>query len=541
VCTKHSHIAALIHTMSSSHKPEWATFDVESTNGKNPCELFNLLNGEWVKAKATIPLPDPMNGDEFIHMPNTSSDEIDPFVASLNSCPKSGLHNVYKSPERYIMWGEVSSRLAAEMHKPEVIHYWARLIQRVCPKHYDQAYGEVKVTRTFLENFGGDNVRFLARGFSNPGNHVGQRSNGLRWPYGPVALVSPFNFPLEIPVLQLMGALYMGNKVILKAASTTSVVVEHWIRFMHHCGAPKTDVDFICCGGRVMGELIDRAQPRMLQFTGSCGVAETLCKVVKGKVRIEDAGFDWKVLGPDVQQEDYVAWQCDQDAYALSGQKCSAQSALFVHENWVKAGLYDKLKAIAEKRTLSDLSIGPVLSMKTEEMLDHAKNLASLPGARVLFGGKPLEGHSIPKCYGAIQPTAVFVPLKEILKDENFGLATTEIFGPFQIVTEYKDDEIDDVLAALEKMDQHLTAAIVSNDPYFQQRMLSATVNGTTYVGIRARTTGAPQNHWFGPAGDPRGAGIGTFEAIRYVWSCHREVIEDVGPISSNWKAPPPS
>ena len=36
------------------------------------------------------------------------------------------------------------------------------------------------------------------------------------------------------------------------------------------------------------------------------------------------------------------------------------------------------------------------------------------------------------------------------------------------------------------------------------------------------RTTGAPQNHWFGPAGDPRAAGIGTIEAIRMVWSCHR-------------------
>lgn len=42
----------------------------------------------------------------------------------------------------------------------------------------------------------------------------------------------------------------------------------------------------------------------------------------------------------------------------------------------------------------------------------------------------------------------------------------------------------------------------------------------------------------FGPAGDPRGAGIGTPEAIRLVWSCHREVIQDVGPIPDGWKTP---
>ena len=73
--------------------------------------------------------------------------------------------------------------------------------------------GEVKVTADFLNNFGGDNVRFLARSFGVPGDHYGQFSNGYRWPYGAVAIVAPFNFPLEIPVLQLMGSLFMGNKV----------------------------------------------------------------------------------------------------------------------------------------------------------------------------------------------------------------------------------------------------------------------------------------------------------------------------------------
>lgn len=42
----------------------------------------------------------------------------------------------------------------------------------------------------------GDNVRFLAKSFNVPGDHVGQASTGYRWPFGPVAIVSPFNFPL---------------------------------------------------------------------------------------------------------------------------------------------------------------------------------------------------------------------------------------------------------------------------------------------------------------------------------------------------------
>ena len=59
---------------------------------------------------------------------------------------------------------------------------------------------------------------------------------------------------------------------------------------------------------------------------------------VAPQVFLEDAGFDWKILGPDVSNEAYVAWQCDQDAYACSGQKCSAQSVLFMHSNWAQAG-----------------------------------------------------------------------------------------------------------------------------------------------------------------------------------------------------------
>lgn len=81
----------------------------------------------------------------------------------------------------------------------------------------------------------------------------------------------------------------------------------------------------------------------------------------------------------------------------------------------------------------------------------------------------------------------------------------------------------------LESHEHHLTAGIVSNDVKFINYILKNTVNGVTYVGKRARTTGAPQNHWFGPSNDPRGSGIGTIEAILGVWSNHREIVYDYG------------
>jgi len=525
-------------------QPTWATVNPETLSGANPAKLQNLCAGQWVDTKEYIDIPDPLNGEAFIQMPNTKGNEMEPFVASAAAVGKTGLHNPLKNTERYVMYGEIFHQVGHELSRPEVLDYFAMLVARVMPKSYYQAWYEVKVTADFYKNFGGDNCRFTAGGIHVPGDHAGQESRGYRWPFGPVALVSPFNFPIEIPGLQIGGALMMGNHLTLKAASTVSIVMEQFVRLLVHCGMPMTDMNFINCGGRAMGELLTKAPFRVTQFTGSSVTAEMLALDLKGKIRVEDAGFDWKIMGPDVQDFDYVAWQCDQDAYACSGQKCSAQSICFVHDNWKDAGLIERMAEIASRRKLDDLSLGPVLSHTTEEMLAHAETLLQIPGAYLAFGGKELTGPGsagVPKIYGLMEPTAVFVPLKEMLKPENFASCMTEIFGPFQVLTTYSDGDLDLVLEACERMSHHLTAAVVSNDARFLNKVLGKTVNGTTYAGMRARTTGAPQNHWFGPAGDPRGAGIGTQYAIQLVWSCHREIIQDTADIPSGWKQMPPS
>lgn len=150
---------------------------------------------------------------------------------------------------------------------------------------------------------------------------------------------------------------------------------------LHECGLPVTDVDFINCSSSTMHGLMKDANPRMTLFTGSQKVAELLANDLNGRIKLEDAGFDWKILGPDVPDSNginHVAYQCDQDAYAArydtytsmiiinsinslnyellslihqnSGQKCSAQSILFIHENWKKVDIESKIRDLAAKR-----------------------------------------------------------------------------------------------------------------------------------------------------------------------------------------------
>lgn len=251
-----------------SSLPSWATIDPVRLSGAHVGEGLNLVGGEWKRAAETEDVVDPLTGEVFLKMPATQSSEVQPFVESMAKCPKHGLHNPFKNVQRYALYGDVSSKAGALFREEQVADYFARLVQRVSPKSYEQARNEVRVTGHFLENFSHDQVRFLARSFAVPGDHLGQMSHGYRWPYGPVALITPFNFPIEIPVLQMMGALYMGNKVLMKVDSKVSIVMQETLRLLHHCGMPTTDVDFIHSDGKVMNELLLKVKPRNTLFTG---------------------------------------------------------------------------------------------------------------------------------------------------------------------------------------------------------------------------------------------------------------------------------
>ena len=84
-----------------------------------------------------------------------------------------------------------------------------------------------------------------------------------------------------------------------------------------------------------MEHLLLQSKPRMTQFTGSTKIAEKLSKALHGKVRIEGGGMDWKIVGKNQGLDSGKVYEiCAKDAYSFSGQKCSAQSLLFIHASW---------------------------------------------------------------------------------------------------------------------------------------------------------------------------------------------------------------
>jgi 1-pyrroline-5-carboxylate dehydrogenase len=72
----------------------------------------------------------------------------------------SGIDRAYQFG-RYLLYGDICAKAGYALKQPEVETFFTRLIQRVSPKSYAQALGEVTVTQKFLENFSGDQVWLL--------------------------------------------------------------------------------------------------------------------------------------------------------------------------------------------------------------------------------------------------------------------------------------------------------------------------------------------------------------------------------------------
>ena len=148
---------------------------VDGINEDRLGKCQSLLAGRWIDdVNYFDDIVDPITGKPFLDVPKT--EDISGFISNLDQCPKSGLHNPLKNNDRYIMLGDVCSKAAQILRDEEVETFFTLLIQRVMPKTYNQCLGEVRVTRTFLENFAGDGVRFLGRGFSNPFSTMGKVS-----------------------------------------------------------------------------------------------------------------------------------------------------------------------------------------------------------------------------------------------------------------------------------------------------------------------------------------------------------------------------
>lgn len=308
----------------------------------------------------------------------------------------------------------------------------AALISYEAGKAVAEALGDVDEAIDFLTFYAREEVRLNKH---NPATRA----------RGPIAVISPWNFPLAIPCGMVSGALVAGNTVLLKSAEQTPLIAEVLVSLLHEAGIPKEALIHLPGMGESVGDaLVKDARVAAIIFTGSKAVGQLITKnaahrlyhnpvtndVYPVRVIAEMGGKNAILVTANAELDETVSGILA-SAFGHAGQKCSAASRVIVHAA-VKERLIERLK-----EALRDLEVGeayhfstfvnPVITREDQERLraqvaEASAEAQSHAGAvHVDRSQEDLPGY----CVG---PTLIELPYERARDPESF--ARRELFGP---------------------------------------------------------------------------------------------------------------
>lgn len=332
-------------------------------------------------------------------------------------------------------------------------------------------------------------------------------------PYGVWGIISPFNFPFALSGGPSGGALVAGNTVVFKPSSDAPLSGILLARAFRDAGVPDGVFNLVMGPGETVGDEI-QANPGVdgILFTGSFEVGYRLYqefpKPYPKPVIVEMGGKNPTIVTAKADLDE-AAEGVMRAAFGLSGQKCSANSRVYVerpvYERFL-ALLVDKTRAVTIGDPLQRQNwMGPVINERAVARYQDAVSEARADG-RVALGGERLTGGAYDRGF-FVAPTIV----TDLPSDHR--LLRDELFLPLVVVLPV--DSLDEALRLSNATIQGLTAGMYSEDEDEQQRFLDEIEAGVVYVNRRAgATTGAwpgvqPFGGWKGStATDKAGGGL---------------------------------
>ncbi|HLP93291.1 MAG TPA: NAD-dependent succinate-semialdehyde dehydrogenase, partial [Saprospiraceae bacterium] len=301
-------------------------------------------------------------------------------------------------------------------------------------KPVPEARGEIRYGATFIEWFAEEGKR--AYGDVIPPHMPGMRLLVVKQPVGVVAAITPWNFPNAMITRKVAPALAAGCTVVLKPSEETPLSALALAELALRAGFPPGVINIVTgMDAPVIGKVLtDSPVVRKLSFTGSTEVGKLLMRQSADTVKkislelggnapfivFDDADLDAAVEGAIVAK------------YRNAGQTCVCANRIFA-----QAGIYDafleKFTAAVQKQkvgpgTEHGVNIGPLINQEALDKVQRLVGNATQKGARVLVGGKAMEGTFF-------QPTVLadVVPGMDIMQEE--------IFGPVAPVTRFSDEK----------------------------------------------------------------------------------------------------
>lgn len=295
-------------------------------------------------------------------------------------------------------------------------------------------------------------------------------------PVGVAGLITPWNGPLVMAAWKLAPALAAGCSVVLKPSEMTVLATLRLGELMVEAGVPAGVVNIVIGSGAVIGDAIARdGRVDKISFTGSTASARSIIEASKGNLKrlsLELGGKSPVVIFGDAHIDEAIAGAAG-GIFGNAGQVCVAGSRILVERtiyDRVAEGLCAQAKALRVGRAFDETTqMGPLISAKHRQSVDHIVRTAVGDGAERLAGGAAIEGDG-------------FFYAPTILADPKATTAAwrDEIFGPVAVLTPFDDE--DEALRLANDSDYGLAASIWSENASRIQRMSRAVRAGIVWV-----------------------------------------------------------
>lgn len=311
-----------------------------------------------------------------------------------------------------------------------------------------------------------------------------------RRPLGVVGLITPWNFPVAIPVWKLAPALIYGNTVVLKLGYEAPRTGLHIAECFAEAGLPAGVLNVVTgSGSKVGAELVSNRHVRALSFTGSVAVGHAVRNEATARncrVQLELGGHNPFVVMTDAEL-DRAAEAAFAGAFWSAGQKCTATRRILVQDA-VYDAFREKLLARIAAAKVGDPSdpateVGPVVAAGPFAEIMAAIERGKAEGGTVAAGGVRADDTGY-----LIAPT-VF----ENVGDDAF-LSCEEVFGP--VTSLYRFSTLDEALTRANAVEFGLSAAIFTRDLHATQRFVNELQAGILHV--NSQTAGADVHVPFG-------------------------------------------
>ena len=456
----------------------------------------NYIGGKWEVEPETFAVVNPANDQTLAYLPKSTRATAQRAIAAAGAAQSKWA----RVPlwDRAAMCNTLAS--AIDTARDDL----ARILSMEQGKPLSEAQGEVsKAADGFRMN--AELVKYMT-GETIPGETSDRLVMTRRFPRGIYAVVTPWNYPVNIPTEYIAPAIATGNAVVWVPAPTTSLVAVAFMRVIAKAGLPEGLVNLVLGEGATVGdEIVSNPGTHAIGFTGSAATGRRIAERGAGKPMLLELGGNGPMIVRKDADLDLAAEAAAAPAFSNSGQICAATGRVLADVS-IAEPLAEKIAKIADAQVVGDpmhqgTTMGPLNNLGVVTKTAEHVSEAIADGARCLTGGKIMPELGSDLFYA---PTV----LVDVTAD--MRIAREETFGPVVPVIALDGD--DALMRVATDTDYGLSMAIFSADIETAMAMSSELKAGI--VNINA-ATGYWEIHL------PFGGGSGTKSGIGRIGGRH--------------------